>query len=161
MKENQSKPAQARACGIMDSSPEWATTPFPSSEVLIAAVWSFAVLVGCNRRCVTPRNLDVLCLILHLLCLLGLVLTSVQDANAFTDFIFRVIYLRGVADMSSTRVSICIGSNLVGLVIIFARFRQLPDFDNAAVTGNVDQTVILILAFFLGVLLLRQAASLP
>ena len=154
MKDSTCKPAQARAWGVTYRSPEWEATPFPSMEVLIAAIWGFAVLVACNKRYVTPRNLDMLCLVLHLLCVLGLALTSARDADEYSLILFRVVYVRCAADLACTRTSICFGSHLVGLVVIYVRLLQPPIFEPA--NGYVEQTIVLTLAPLFGVVLLRQ-----
>ena len=119
-------------------------------------VWISAALIGSFKQVVTPRNLDAFCILFYFLGLLSLLLTSARDVDEFYGIIYRVVGIRFLPDLASTRAEIPIVANLLCIAVVLMRHLQPPLADLGGV--ELDQASIMLMTPFLGSMMLRQAS---
>ncbi|CAE7801052.1 unnamed protein product [Symbiodinium sp. CCMP2456] len=142
---------QARACGVLPQSA--AETPFPTVDVFVALMWMSSVLIISNKHWVTPRSLDVFCLLFYITTLLGLLVTPVQNFEEYRQILFRLIFCRVLPDVTTKRVGMFVVFNVLALVVVIARVIPVRELGKS----QLDEAIVMNLAPVFGAVLVRQA----
>jgi len=143
---------QARACGVL---PSLAATPlpFPTVDVFVAFMWISSILLSSNKHLVTPRSLDVFCLLYYIVTLLGLLLIPVQTFEEYRQVMVRLIFCRVLPDVTTKRALMFVVFNVLGLVVVIARVIPVRELGK----NQLDEAIVLDLAPVFGAVLVRQA----
>ena len=146
---------QARACGVL---PSLAATPlpFPTVDVFVAFMWISSILLSSNKHLVTPRSLDVFCLLYYIVTLLGLLLIPVQTFEEYRQVMVRLNFCRVLPDVTTKRALMFVVFNVLGLVVVIARVIPVRELGK----NQLDEAIVLDLAPVFGAVLVRQVARL-